>query len=169
MTLFWWFPLLFLGVVTSRTELIANKKLNHHFKVRVQVLYATSCLWVAWKFAGNSLLTTIAGNVAWKLPKIVVAVCNRGPLLRMHSIVDIGNVRAKSPLSSLFCEQENFIHLSSRFLSIKLISQIAMAVFSKLIGSINKHGKTKKPQTTSQSCKVCSLNLNGLKIKGKVH
>ncbi len=38
------FPLLFLGVVTSRTELIANKKLlTTIFKVRVQVLYATSC------------------------------------------------------------------------------------------------------------------------------
>ncbi len=39
MTLFLWFPLLFLGVVTSRTELIANKKLlTTVFKVRVQVL-----------------------------------------------------------------------------------------------------------------------------------
>ena len=29
---------------------------------------------------------------------IVVAVCNRGPLLRMHNnYVDIGNVRADSP------------------------------------------------------------------------
>ncbi len=61
-----------------------------------------------------------------------------------------------------FCEQFMLITFNS------ISSLIAMAVFSKLVRSINKHGKTKKPQTISQSCKVCSLMLNGLKIKGKV-
>ncbi len=32
------------------------------YKVRVQVLYATSCLLLACKFAGNWLLTTVVGN-----------------------------------------------------------------------------------------------------------
>ncbi len=58
----------FHSVVTGRTELIANcnrqQTFNHYFKVRAQdlVLYATSCLRAACKFAGNSLLTTIVGN-----------------------------------------------------------------------------------------------------------
>ncbi len=74
--------ILFLSVVTCTTELIANTKLRfcldwiQGYSLDTNIVYATSCLLIACKFAGNWFGNRCRQqiNIAWKLPGVYMMV-----------------------------------------------------------------------------------------------